>query len=58
MLACGYSIGLTKEFCRNTISQVKSVVSDWSGYAEKAGISKKRADEVRKGIAEGNYGLI
>lgn len=58
MVAYGYSIGLTKEFCRDTISQVKSVVSDWNGYAEKAGISKKRADEVRKGIAEGNYGLI
>ena len=58
LIKCGLSMGLTKEYCRETIRQTCSVVSNWSDYAKKAGISKKRAEEVRQGIVEGNYGLI
>ena len=58
LIACGIAIGLTKDYCRNTIGQTKNVVSDWSDYAGKAGVKKKRADEIRKGICEGNYGLV
>lgn len=50
LIACGTGMGLSKEYCSNTIEQTRTVINDWPGYAERAGISEERAEEIRIGI--------
>lgn len=53
MIASGITMGLTNDFCMDTIEQTRKVVGNWTEYADKAGISDKRAAEIQKGIIEG-----
>ena len=50
MITCGTGMGLSKEYCRETIEKARIVVDHWDKYAEKAGISERRTDEIRNGI--------
>ena len=51
MISSGKAMGLSSEFCRKTISETKSVISDWLGYAEKCGIIEERAAQIQSGIS-------
>lgn len=50
LTACGRSMGLPAAFCRQVIQLTGETVSDWMSYAEKSGITERRASEIRKGI--------
>ena len=51
MTASGKAMGLSYELFRKTISETKSFISDWLGYAEKCGISEERAAQIQSGIS-------
>ena len=50
ILTCGKTMGLSRAFCRREIGQIRSVADRWMEYAQQAGISERRADEIRHGM--------
>ena len=54
IIACGSSMGLTKDFCRENLEMIGSVIDNWLMYAEKAGISEECAEEINAALRDGN----
>lgn len=52
MIACGNKMGLSSDFCRETIATARKVVANWLEYAERANLSENRAMDVALAIEE------
>lgn len=50
LIESGLVMGLSREFCNNTIEKTKLVVGNWFNYAQKAGITEERANTIQTGI--------
>ena len=47
LIQCGMNMGLNKRKCMTVIEETKNVISNWMAYAEKAGITEERAEEIK-----------
>ncbi|MBQ6104409.1 MAG: type II toxin-antitoxin system HipA family toxin [Lachnospiraceae bacterium] len=54
LLLCGRNMGLPAELCRKTIAETELVIGKWMTYAEQAGITESRAEEIQNGIRLSN----
>lgn len=52
MISCGEKMGLSADFCQETIKTVKAVVADWVKYAEKASLSENRTMDIALALEE------
>lgn len=52
MITCGKKMGLEENFCKETIDKVRTIVSDWVKYAEKANISENRTMDIALALEE------
>ena len=48
LIQCGMNMGLNKRKCMTVIEETKNVILNWMAYAEKAGITEERAEEIKK----------
>lgn len=52
MIACGNRMGLSTDFCKETIEIIRTVVTNWLEYAERASLSEKRALDIALSLKE------
>ena len=52
MIACGNRMGLSTDFCKETIEIIRTVTANWLEYAERASLSEKRALDIALSLKE------